>query len=1564
MADDTTPTVWRTHKDDSPSGPRRRRLLGVLLSVIAVGGVAVGVLLWLSPPRAAAWLPLGITTEPGAGGVPGVVPWSEQDRKALADGGWLGKPLDAVAPNPSRDAIRLRLKALAGRPVGTPVVLTLGGPAGVDSAGRAYLLAADPLGDHPRNRVALAEALELFRDCPATHKLLILDLHPLGRPGLGATPPEAVSAAAVRELERVADANRLCLLSCDAGEVPLASPGLGRTAFGHYLELGLRGAADGWNPSADRDRRVGVAELAAYVRARVGRWSETNAVAGQTPRLFGTAADFTLRPVSSDDLPDAIPATIDHALAAYPDWLKAAWEERDKLLAGPRVARTAKAVRRRTDALLTAERNWADGRPDADVQRDLARAFKDDDRLDATAAAGTPPDPAPSLAAAALKLILADATLATELKTAVLKAEARPPEPAPATPAPVVVAAPVAWPELEPLKAKPHAPLAFAAFALLADDPAPSPARLRQLDRLLAAQEVTPRFAETLLLRRLAALPADAVPPARVAQALRTARDFEDAAVVPEVAAWAGPALDEAYRRWADAQAAFLSPGYVSSEETGRRLADAASAARQLKGFADAVREADAARADALRHLGATFPAYDAGLIALPAVRPFADATRALVDSLRPPAEPFTLDTLGAIVEVWRRRAAEAREALALFTRPFRAPALALLRERAAASDASPAVAREVDAVLATGLPPATDRAALWNAALALSARLSDGVIRKDTLDDIAVAEGRTRPAYTDPRQPASTSPQSSDGPARQAAWSALLLRASGAADDRLPSLEDADAGPAARLDRVREAWFEAVPARPSEAADWVMPSGPVPVDVTAVSKPVTAPNPLRAVWAWHARRYDYEGRDPLDPLPNGPGPAFTAAAARACRQAANGSADEPFVDITPPPGVALPAEGNAVTIEVGLRLVGGAAEPLTLRTFTASPRWLQATAPATLDVTPGREQRAAVRLDVDTTRPPDPDARGTLLEATAGGRTFHRRVPVGLDAVVNKLGLLVATDPKAPPRPASDLRLRPLAAGRPHYFSLANPGPKPRTVIVRLPGFRVETPAVVVPSAGAAALAFPPPAPAVPTSVPADGTPLAPASDFRDLAGPLEFEVLEGEGRKVVQRFAVPVEVADPARYLAVTDVVFRPAAGGRPNALSVRVVPDVPLADPACPVEMGFPADRNRGLLPVRDGKLKADLPPGGTPLTLYAQNLAAAGVAAQPVLVTLMADGVERAFTFAGTLPTDGETVRLAPVTAPLVRLRAAEFATGTEPLPVRVEVDNAPEGATLDVRLGENKDDRFVVDSERVLPTAKREGAAASLKSPDGAVVLQGTLGDWDVKLPVDFLVGVRDLEARLKDAAGTVVAEARVRVVFDNAPPANVQFLALAPKARKDQPLAVRATCDPTISGLKSVRFFLGRPVKNAPPSGATPVPGQLADERANVWAGAIPVPPAAGPVTVTAEFTTKAGNKGFESQDVELVDPADFNKPEPGSIAGKATDNSLAVGGLTVILLDDKGAEKARALTKPDGSYSFPDLVPGKYRLYAERETTNRKADETVDLKAGEAKKLDLVLLL
>jgi hypothetical protein len=708
---------------------------------------------------------------------------------------------------------------------------------------------------------------------------------------------------------------------------------------------------------------------------------------------------------------------------------------------------------------------------------------------------------------------------------------------------------------------------------------------------------------------------------------------------------------------------------------------------------------------------------------------------------------------------------------------------------------------------------------------------------------------------------------------------------------------------------------------------------------------PTPAQFPRAAFLSWHAGRFDHFSRNPLDLSRPTAEISFAVRALEQCRQLGAPSPPVIHLEIQANGATLTPAKPTA-TVSVGVRPVG-TDQPVSTRVEVLSPsaEWVTTPVAGSLPITPARGLVVDRRLSAGRSPEKHPELLGVLVRCEAGGRAFFKRVDVDAGALSGRLDLLLSADPKLPPSAATELRVRP--NGRPAKFALvvSNPTPAAQSVIVQLENPARETAALVIPPGQSVPVVFPPPA------LPAPPAPSSPVPEFSSAPNTFVVKFLDAKTRQLRQTFTLPVRVTDPAELLDVRDVSYSPA-----GELKATVGERATFVGGDMPVSLTFPEDRNRGLT-VTDGRLSGAFAAGQGTLTLYAKKLKFEPSAGRSVTLAMAADGVERAFLFTGEA-TGGAAVRFQPFTVPRIGIRGDDFATGTAPLAVKLETDNAPPTATVELTV---ESDANTSDfTKRGIPAKNRTLAVAF--DPKGGLTLTATVSDPEPQLPVDRLVGTRVIVARLLDANDVELARARKTVVFDGRRPKGVRFIDPPANVAADKPLTVTATCDLPVSGVKEVHFFVGRPANDAPPPAALLVPAKAGAK--NSWTATVPLDGAKGPLDVSVRFTSKAGLVAFATVQLERLDAAEIGKPEPAAVKGTVVEGTLAQPGLTVQLLDDKGKEKATAKTKADGTFAFADLPPGKYSLVVEKGTTGRAKRLAVELKPGEEKGVELGLLL
>ena len=116
------------------------------------------------------------------------------------------------------------------------------------------------------------------------------------------------------------------IVSCGERERSHAVAAAGVSAFAYYAAEGLRGGADG-ALGGERDGRVTVRELHAFLKLRVGRWVRRNRDAAQTTVLYADAGDIKLTygglgepPVTAEEADDKPRDADDPYRAAAAKW--------------------------------------------------------------------------------------------------------------------------------------------------------------------------------------------------------------------------------------------------------------------------------------------------------------------------------------------------------------------------------------------------------------------------------------------------------------------------------------------------------------------------------------------------------------------------------------------------------------------------------------------------------------------------------------------------------------------------------------------------------------------------------------------------------------------------------------------------------------------------------------------------------------------------------------------------------------------------------------------------------------------------------------------------------------------------------------------------------------------------------------------------------------------------------------------------------------------------------------------------------------------------------------------
>jgi hypothetical protein len=500
------------------------------------------------------------------------------------------------------------------------------------------------------------------------------------------------------------------------------------------------------------------------------------------------------------------------------------------------------------------------------------------------------------------------------------------------------------------------------------------------------------------------------------------------------------------------------------------------------------------------------------------------------------------------------------------------------------------------------------------------------------------------------------------------------------------------------------------------------------------------------------------------------------------------------------------------------------------------------------------------------------------------------------------------------------------------------------------------------------------------------------PAPPWPELEGPpFRFKMLveSADGQQLAQVDFV-VTVMEPKEYVKVSNPTYDVST----QRFSVSVAAnEESFFGPPAVVQLELSPEVIPGLLPAKTGgAYRQILKKKGDKAQLIAEKLQFNGEPPKHGRIYVTVDGYERAFIFINSF-TEGRALPLSPGTR--ARLVASRFAQPGAKFPVRVEVDNPPDGASLiDFGFDRAGNDMFVGTP---LSHTREQHVYFVPEGPKGGMVFKTTAHDWTTELDTAQVIGTRQIRVQVfevdrgtgvrsqqpvklvnefvddekrpgekltvsanrpkgllaplsfdaKDQA--VVAE----IMLDGTAPEGIAFDSWPAKLVKGTPLLVKATGRDPESGIRRVNFFLGKPEDGKIPPKAVTVAGQLFDKEAQVWQAELPLPTdKPGKFEVSVQFTNGADMSEIKTVVIQLVDAPGGQKAGT-TIKGTVYQADMTPPGVVVSLVDDKNNVKAATKTDKMGHYVFEGVPPGSYRVVAIRAVDSTQGQTAVLVPEG-----------
>lgn len=1573
-------------------GARNRARLAVFAAVLLATVALVRVLDWFRPPARYELLALQVT-EYQSPEIP-VPPWSHQDADSLAAGDYFPRVNVNRLTTQKKVEIGSHLRKLEART--GPTILYLSCAARTTSDNRVLLIPAASAGVlDDTSQIPLRTVLEALSRSPSRKKLLILDVtFPIADPRIGILSDD-VASRIPNELESVPDEHRVVFCSCSPGQTSLSSEELGRSVFSYYFEEALRGWAELANADSVRDGRVSVREMASFVTAHVDRWARLNRNTRQTPVLHGSdpaILDDSIAVLRGGEPLPHLPA---NAPPVYPPLLSEMWEYRDRMRDNDLQSLVPDSLQQLESAALRLEdavrRGIKEYRGDTtfwkqweEPLRQLRKNLQPTQAYTSGSAPLSPVPPKDSLTSKVESLLISldQATLDSKGDEAE-KARQK------------LIQA------FLPTFKGTAIDQARALFSQLRKPENQTPATIGLLDRLSRTGQPEPLFAETLLLRRLADLANRLVGEDWPKEAVRLAVEVLDQKATalsdPRGFACVKDLLSQAEDLRHEAEVLLFAPRSPLPERATVLLEQCGQLYDQIL-----PRQASILRATTVLHDAmTTLPACVPYLIPEPdreATWDRAMDTTELLHNL--------FRDRSASPELLSEKAATLAKQLGELLRPFQAEAVLRLIERSKQDTADGGLYLEMEALLTTPFLRAPDRQNLWNASRQLAQRLNDRTLFLDQ------EEGQSQVAPADESKYEKGSERAEaierDRAARRGRLANRLLElarsitgeSGGGEEVKLPDLgkkiaearkllealdrDDQGGSVGEDLLRKRELAHRLVGAGEGPSL------GPahLPNDPTLLLR-VDATQAYRD---WLIDRLRYEENDLL-------GERFHRESFRNVERDRNVLAHFLTLDARPlrgpseahwtwrngsnavelgpgnpaavyslrwklPEGVVVKIAEDApfrtnpegLEIELPVSVRGTEAEPLTLSVLNPSPDWLEIDRhPLPENDASGESLTLGVRLKPEAARSGVPAPTGLLVRATILGRRYHCEIPIRFTGMTERFSVYLRPQPADPTPVRENLSLRPVRSPQSWSLYVLNPSARARTVSVELLAEeKILAASAATPLKGKTLtrIGFPPPAKPVasPEVKPPEGK--SPEVKLTEWSGPLRVRVVDSADPSMVyEDRELKVELLEPRDYVRVSRVQYAPADPlmGSPNRLSVQLRTTLLDPKPDVPVALGLSGDLLPGLVGVKEGLFQGKLTGSNPQVELFAEDLRW-HADDRTGLFSLSIDADERAVLFRSAFADGGAVPRVE--VEPQLRLRAPSTAKSGPPLEVRVEVDNAPPGASVELQFGRLRGLRFEPEGAPIRRDRARHRSLAVGPSPDGALLFQGFVEDWKIPLDTDRILGQYFIQGRLIDAQGQIIRTVLQPVALNDRKPQKVQFVNLPGQAKRSVPLPLRASGVDEITGVTKVTFFLGSPGPDdtVPPNAVT-VNAKPLEGSKTTWAARLAVPEGQkGVVPVGVVFENATGMRQSAAGEVELIDG---DPVTPGRIKGVVMEGSIPQPNLEVVLRDAKSAEKGKGKTRDDGTFAFEDLAPGAYTLSVSKSSTNRKGEKKLVVEPG-----------